>query len=78
MEISGAVVLMAGLAYLGVGAPPPSADWGAMVAQGRAYITTAWWVATFPGLAITVAAIAFGLLGDVIRVRLDPSLRRKR
>jgi len=78
MEISGAVVLMAGLAYLGVGAPPPSADWGAMVAQGREYITTAWWVATFPGLAITVAAIAFGLLGDVIRVRLDPSLRRKR
>lgn len=78
MEISGAVVLMAGLAYLGVGAPPPSADWGAMVAQGREYITTAWWVATFPGLAITVAAIAFGLLGDAIRVRLDPSLRRKR
>ncbi|MBW9108486.1 ABC transporter permease [Microbacterium ureisolvens] len=78
MEISGAVVLMAGLAYLGVGAPPPSADWGAMVAQGREYITTAWWVATFPGLAITIAAIAFGLLGDAIRVRLDPSLRRKR
>lgn len=78
MEISGAVVLMAGLAFLGVGAPPPSADWGAMVAQGREYITTAWWVTTFPGLAITIAAIAFGLLGDALRVRLDPSLRRKR
>ena len=77
MEVSGAIVLMAGLAYLGVGAPPPSADWGAMVAQGREYITTAWWVTTFPGLAITIAAIAFGLLGDAIRVRLDPSLRRR-
>lgn len=75
MEISGTIVLMAGLAYLGVGAPPPSADWGAMVAQGREYITTAWWVTTFPGLAITVAAVAFGLLGDAIRVRLDPSVR---
>lgn len=75
MEISGTIVLMAGLAYLGVGAPPPSADWGAMVAQGREYVTTAWWVTTFPGLAITVAAVAFGLLGDAVRVRLDPSVR---
>ncbi len=75
MEISGTIVIMAGLAYLGVGAPPPSADWGAMVAQGREYITTAWWVTTFPGLAITVAAVAFGLLGDAIRMRLDPNAR---
>lgn len=75
MEISGAIVMMAGLAYLGVGAPPPSADWGAMVAQGREYITTAWWVTTFPGLAITVSAVAFGLLGDAIRLRLDPTAR---
>ncbi|MFK4761643.1 ABC transporter permease [Microbacterium sp. ZW T5_45] len=75
MEISGSIVLMAGLAYLGVGAPPPSADWGAMVAQGREYITTAWWVTTFPGLAITVSAVAFGLLGDAIRLRLDPNAR---
>jgi peptide/nickel transport system permease protein len=75
MEISGSIVIMAGLAYLGVGAPPPSADWGAMVAQGREYITTAWWVTTFPGLAITVAAVSFGLLGDAIRMRLDPNAR---
>jgi peptide/nickel transport system permease protein len=67
---------MAGLAFLGVGAAPPSADWGSMVAQGREYITTAWWVAAFPGLAITVAAVAFGLLGDAIRLRLDPSVRK--
>ncbi|NQX25881.1 ABC transporter permease [Microbacteriaceae bacterium VKM Ac-2854] len=77
MEISGTVVIMAGLAYLGVGAPPPSPDWGAMVAQGREYVTTAWWVTTFPGLAITVAAVAFGLLGDAIRLRLDPSVRAR-
>lgn len=75
MEISGAIVLMAGLAYLGVGAPPPSADWGAMVAQGREYVATGWWASTFPGLAITIAAVAFGLLGDAIRVRLDPTVR---
>lgn len=73
MEISGTIVLMAGLAYLGVGAPPPSADWGAMVAQGREYMTTAWWAVTFPAVFITVAAIAFGLLGDAVRVRLDPN-----
>ncbi len=78
MEISGTIVLIAGLAYLGVAAPPPSADWGSMVAAGRAYITTAWWITAFPGLAITIAAIAFGLLGDALRVRLDPTLRRVR
>ena len=76
MEVSGTIVVMAGLAFLGVGAAPPSADWGSMVAQGREYITTAWWVAAFPGLAITVAAVAFGLLGDAIRLRLDPSVRK--
>jgi len=74
LDVSGAIVLIAGLAFLGVGAPPPSADWGSMVAQGREYVTTAWWVALFPGLAITLAAVAFGLLGDALRARLDPTV----
>jgi peptide/nickel transport system permease protein len=76
LDISGAVVLIAGLAFLGVGAPPPSADWGSMVAAGREYVTTAWWVSLFPGLAITLAAVAFGLLGDALRARLDPTVVR--
>ncbi|MFT4212710.1 MAG: ABC transporter permease [Microbacterium sp.] len=76
MEISGTIVLIAGLAYLGVGAAPPSADWGSMVAAGQQYITTAWWVTAVPGLAITAAAVGFGLLGDAIRVRLDPTVGR--
>lgn len=74
LDVSGAIVLIAGLAFLGVGAPPPSADWGSMVAQGREYVTTAWWVSLFPGLAITLAAVAFGLLGDTLRTRLDPTV----
>ncbi|MCE4026755.1 MULTISPECIES: ABC transporter permease [unclassified Microbacterium] len=77
MEMSGTIVMMAGLAFLGVGAPPPSADWGSLIAQGQAYITTAWWVAFFPGLAITIAAITFGLVGDAVRAIADPASRRR-
>lgn len=76
MEISGTIVMISGLAFLGVGAPPPSPDWGSLIAAGQDYITTAWWIALFPGLAITVAAIAFGLAGDAIRSSVDPSSRR--
>ncbi|GMA24113.1 peptide ABC transporter permease [Luteimicrobium album] len=76
LDVSGAIVLIAGLAFLGVGAAPPSADWGSMVAAGREYVTTAWWVAFFPGAAITVAAVAFGLFGDALRTRLDPTVVR--
>ncbi|GIM91591.1 ABC transporter permease [Paractinoplanes toevensis] len=74
LDVSGVIVLMSGLSFLGVGAQPPSADWGAMVADGREYVTTAWWVATVPGLAITLTAVVFGLFGDALRVRLDPTL----
>ncbi|MEU5864486.1 MULTISPECIES: ABC transporter permease [unclassified Nonomuraea] len=78
MEISGTIVMMAGLAFLGVGAPPPSPDWGSLVAQGQQFITSAWWVALFPGIAITISAIAFGLVGDAVRGLVDPSSRRAR
>ncbi|GAA3695991.1 ABC transporter permease [Arthrobacter ginkgonis] len=76
MEVSGTIVMMSGLAFLGVGAPPPSADWGSMIAQGKDYITSAWWVALFPGIGITLGAIAFGLLGDAVRNYVDPTTRR--
>lgn len=78
MEISGSIVMMSGLAFLGVGAPPPSADWGSMIASGQEFITTAWWISLFPGLAITIAALAFGLVGDAIRRINDPASRRTR
>lgn len=76
IEISGTIVMISGLAFLGVGAPPPSPDWGSLIAAGQDYITTAWWIALFPGLAVTAAAIAFGLAGDAIRSSVDPSSRR--
>ncbi|WP_082008165.1 ABC transporter permease [Microbacterium mangrovi] len=76
MEISGTIVMISGLAFLGVGAPPPSPDWGSMIAQGQQYITTAWWISLFPGLAITIGAIAFGLVGDAVRTFVDPASRR--
>lgn len=76
MEISGTIVMISGLAFLGVGAPPPSPDWGSMIAEGQQYTTTAWWISLFPGLAISIGAIAFGLAGDAVRSFVDPSSRR--
>lgn len=75
LSIATVIVMMSGLAFIGVGPPPSSPDWGAMIAEGRAHVTTAWWVAAAPGLAITLSAVAFGLAGDAVRVRLDPTLR---
>ncbi len=69
----GAVVLAAGsLAFIGLGAQPPSPDWGLMVAEGRGQIFTAWWISAFPGLAIFVTVLGFNLLGDSLRDFFDP------
>ena len=69
----GAVVLAAGsLAFLGLGAQPPSPDWGLMVAEGRGQIFTAWWISTFPGLAIFATVLGFNLIGDALRDLFDP------
>lgn len=69
----GTVVLAAGaLAFIGLGAQPPSADWGLMVADGRGQLFTSWWISTFAGLAIFVTVLAFNLLGDALRDVLDP------
>lgn len=78
MDVSGTIVMISGLAFLGVGAPPPSPDWGSMIAEGQQYITNAWWIALFPGMAITLAAVAFGIVGDAVRSFVDPSSRRAR
>lgn len=66
------------LGFLGVGAVPPSPDWGLAVAEARQYLPEAWWFPTFPGLAILLLVLAFNLLGDGLRDAADPRLRRSR
>jgi peptide/nickel transport system permease protein len=73
----GAIVLAtAALSFLGFGAQPPLPEWGRMISDGRIYMFQAWWVPTFPGLAIMLTVLGFNLLGDGIRDALDPRLRR--
>jgi peptide/nickel transport system permease protein len=72
LDMAGIILTAAGLGFLGLGAQPPLAEWGAMVSSGRRYILDQWWVATIPGLAIFVVSLAFNLLGDGLRDVLDP------
>ncbi|HEX7051242.1 MAG TPA: oligopeptide ABC transporter permease [Longimicrobiales bacterium] len=75
LGIGNTIVLEAGLSFLGLGVPPPTPSWGNMVADGRQNLIGAWWVATFPGLAIVLTVLAFNLVGDGLRDALDPRLR---
>ena len=70
------LLVEASLSFLGAGVPPPEPAWGSMVALGREFITTAWWVPTMPGLAIMLAVLAMNVFGDWLRDRLDPTLRQ--
>ena len=72
------ILLEASLSFLGLGLPPGASAWGIMVAEGRVEILTTWWLALFPGLAITIVVLAFNFLGDWLRDALDPKLRRAR
>ncbi|HEY4081164.1 MAG TPA: ABC transporter permease [Burkholderiaceae bacterium] len=72
LDMAGIILTAAGLGFLGLGAQPPSPEWGAMIAGGRAYVLDQWWVAAGPGLAIFVVSLAFNLLGDGLRDVLDP------
>jgi dipeptide transport system permease protein len=76
LGISSAVLDAAALGFLGLGAQPPLSEWGTMLADARQYIDSAWWVVTFPGLAILITVLAFNLLGDGLRDALDPKLKR--
>lgn len=71
-----AVIVEASLSFLGLGAQPPTPSWGAMLNEGRAYIHRAYWLATFPGLAIALLVLGFNLLGDGLRDVLDPRMRQ--
>lgn len=77
LDMGYVILAMSGLSFLGLGAQPPTPDWGSMIAFGREFIFNQWWVATFPGLAIFVTVLGFNLLGDGIRELLDPKLRWK-
>jgi ABC-type dipeptide/oligopeptide/nickel transport system permease subunit len=70
-----AILDAAGLSFLGLGAQPPTPEWGAMIAQGRSMILRAWWVMTLPGIAILLGVLGFNLLGDGLRDAMDPRLR---
>jgi peptide/nickel transport system permease protein len=59
-----AILLGASLGYLGLGAQPPTAEWGVLIADGKNFMTTAWWMSIFPGIAIVIAGTGFSLLGD--------------
>ena len=72
LDMAGIILTAAGLGFLGLGAQPPTAEWGAMVSSGRDVILDQWWVATIPGLAIFVVSLGFNLLGDGLRDVFDP------
>ncbi len=76
LGVSTAILDAAALGFLGLGAQPPSPEWGTMLADAREFVLRAWWVVTFPGLMIVVAVLAFNLLGDGLRDALDPKLKR--
>ncbi len=76
LSFSNAILDAAALGFLGMGAQPPTPEWGTMLAEAREFILRAWWVVTFPGLAILVTVLAINLMGDGLRDALDPKLKR--
>jgi peptide/nickel transport system permease protein len=76
LQVGYVIIVEASLSFLGAGIPPPTPAWGSMISEGRDFITSAWWVSFFPGLAILLVVLAFNLLGDWLRDTLDPKLRQ--
>ncbi len=76
LGFSSAILSAAALGFLGLGAQPPTPEWGTMLADARQFIQRAWWMVTFPGLAIMITVLAFNLMGDGLRDALDPKLKR--
>ena len=75
LGVSGAIVTGASLSFLGLGVSPPTPEWGAMLADGRNYLRTQWWIAFFPGMTITLVVLILNILGDALRDALDPNVR---
>ncbi|NWF94292.1 MAG: ABC transporter permease [Syntrophaceae bacterium] len=78
LKVASAILIEAGLSFLGFGVQPPAPSWGNILTEGRTYIFDAWWLTVFPGLAILITVLSFNLLGDGLRDALDPRLRGKR
>ena len=75
LGMAGAILTGAALSFLGLGVQPPTPEWGTMLADGRNYLRKAWWITTFPGLAIMITVLAINMLGDGLRDALDPRLK---
>ena len=76
LDMAGIILTAAGLGFLGLGAQPPTPEWGAMISTGRQYLLDQWWVPTVPGIAIFIVSLGFNLLGDGLRDVLDPKSER--
>jgi ABC-type dipeptide/oligopeptide/nickel transport system permease subunit len=74
-QLAELIIVESSLSFLGLGVQPPTPSWGSMVSEGRAYISSAWWLSAFPGLAIVLAVLGANLTGDALRRALDPRLR---
>jgi peptide/nickel transport system permease protein len=76
LELARAILLESSLSFLGMGVQPPTPSWGRMLAEGRTFISSHWWIATFPGLAIALTVLSINLIGDQLRDYSDPTLRK--
>jgi peptide/nickel transport system permease protein len=76
LQIGFVIIVEASLSFLGAGIPPPTPVWGGLVARGREYITTSWWISLFPGAALGLVVLSFNMLGDWLREILDPKIRQ--
>jgi len=78
LSVATTIILEASLSFLGLGIQPPDVSWGGMLSDGRQYLATSWWVATFPGIAITITVLGIIFLGDFLRDTLDPRLKARK
>jgi peptide/nickel transport system permease protein len=75
LQVGIVIIMESSLSFLGVGVPPPTPDWGSMIAEGRSYVVTAWWLSLVPGVAIVATVLSFNLLGDTLTELINPSLQ---
>ena len=76
LDLARTIILESTLSFLGLGIQPPTPSWGGMLSDGREYLLSAWWIATFPGVVLMLTALSFNRLGDWVRDLSDPRLRR--